>query len=432
MTPAQQQREITRQAREMAAAQKAAERERKAAGEGRSATRPRRSSGRSTTAIRTGGRVVTSRLGQDIIRGVFGTLFGGKGKEPADPDRRDGPGSTRSGGAAREAWIEADARRRSAAASAGRSSSRTSGRGRPRCASRPTAAPSGSRRPGPGRRTKVRCSRSSARAWASSDVAAAAGRPPDRPWLLFDDGGPTLRATPSGRHAATTTSPRGSGSCPSTPRSSARSRARRHVDAMLAAGVPDGRPERLPGSWLGCSRTTWLWARIDGRRAGRGDAARRRPARQPRRRSTAAVAELDAAGIAASIQHDDLHGGNILVGPDGDRFFDWGDAVVAHPFATLTATFNSIAHHTGRTSATRSSRGCATSTRRPGPIGLPRRRPGAGRRARSRPRLHRPVARLGTRADRARPGRDGRPRRRGRRLADGVRRAARSARRLTR
>jgi hypothetical protein len=30
------------------------------------------------TSVRTAGRVVTSRLGQDIIRGVFGTLFGGK------------------------------------------------------------------------------------------------------------------------------------------------------------------------------------------------------------------------------------------------------------------------------------------------------------------------------------------------------------------
>ena len=54
--------------------------------------------------------------------------------------------------------------------------------------------------------------------------------------------------------------------------------------------------------------------------------------------------ELAALGIAASVQHDDLHGGNVLVGPDGDRFFDWGDAVVAHPFGTLTVTFNSIAH----------------------------------------------------------------------------------------
>jgi hypothetical protein len=57
--------------------------------------------------------------------------------------------------------------------------------------------------------------------------------------------------------------------------------------------------------------------------------------------------ELTATGICASVQHDDLHGGNILVGSAGDRFFDWGDAVVAHPFSTLTVTFNSIAHKTG-------------------------------------------------------------------------------------
>jgi hypothetical protein len=59
------------------------------------------------------------------------------------------------------------------------------------------------------------------------------------------------------------------------------------------------------------------------------------------------VARLASTGIAATIQHDDLHGGNIMAA-DGDRFFDWGDAVVAHPFATLTVTFNSIAHNTGR------------------------------------------------------------------------------------
>ena len=62
----------------------------------------------------------------------------------------------------------------------------------------------------------------------------------------------------------------------------------------------------------------------------------------------AAADDLASAGIAATIQHDDLHGGNILVGPDGDRIFDWGDAAVAHPFATLRGTFNSIAHQTGR------------------------------------------------------------------------------------
>jgi DNA helicase HerA-like ATPase len=76
MTPARQKREIARQARAMEAARKAAERERAAQARAeREAARARQRS--VDNAIRTGGRVVTSRLGQDIIRGVFGTIFGG-------------------------------------------------------------------------------------------------------------------------------------------------------------------------------------------------------------------------------------------------------------------------------------------------------------------------------------------------------------------
>jgi DNA helicase HerA-like ATPase len=75
MTPAQQQREIARQAREMAAAQRAAERERATAA--RQARADARQHDRMVeTGVRTAGRVITSRAGQDIIRGVFGTLFG--------------------------------------------------------------------------------------------------------------------------------------------------------------------------------------------------------------------------------------------------------------------------------------------------------------------------------------------------------------------
>jgi len=77
MTPAQQQREIARRAREMAAAQRAADRERAAAA--RQARADARAHDRMiATGVRTAGRVVTSRLGQDLIRGVFGTLFGKK------------------------------------------------------------------------------------------------------------------------------------------------------------------------------------------------------------------------------------------------------------------------------------------------------------------------------------------------------------------
>jgi DNA helicase HerA-like ATPase len=76
MTAAQQQREIARQAKEMAAAQRAAERDRKAQEKAeRDAARARQRT--FDTAIRTGGKVVSSKMGQDLIRGVFGTLFGG-------------------------------------------------------------------------------------------------------------------------------------------------------------------------------------------------------------------------------------------------------------------------------------------------------------------------------------------------------------------
>jgi DNA helicase HerA-like ATPase len=75
MTPAQQKREIERQARELRKAQEAAERERKAkAREAAAAARQREKT--LETGIRTAGRVVTSRAGQSLLRGVFDTIFG--------------------------------------------------------------------------------------------------------------------------------------------------------------------------------------------------------------------------------------------------------------------------------------------------------------------------------------------------------------------
>jgi DNA helicase HerA-like ATPase len=76
MTPAQQQREVNRQAKEIAAAQRAAERQRKAEATAKRAD-ARAQQRTIDNAIRTGGRVVTSRIGQDLVRGIFGTLFGG-------------------------------------------------------------------------------------------------------------------------------------------------------------------------------------------------------------------------------------------------------------------------------------------------------------------------------------------------------------------
>jgi len=80
MTQAQVEREMKRQQKELEAAQaraaREAERQRRA--EETAAVAASRARQKTIdTALRTGGKVVTSRLGQDIVRGIFGTLFGG-------------------------------------------------------------------------------------------------------------------------------------------------------------------------------------------------------------------------------------------------------------------------------------------------------------------------------------------------------------------
>jgi hypothetical protein len=80
MTPAQYQREVQRQAREqaqeIARAQREAERRRKAAAK-EAAQAQRQRERMVETGVRTAGKVLTSRAGQSLLRGVFGTLFGG-------------------------------------------------------------------------------------------------------------------------------------------------------------------------------------------------------------------------------------------------------------------------------------------------------------------------------------------------------------------
>jgi hypothetical protein len=75
MSDAEMEREIKRRARELEAERRAAERERKAEERARRADERQRQK-TLETGIRTAGRVVTSRAGQSLIRGIFETLFG--------------------------------------------------------------------------------------------------------------------------------------------------------------------------------------------------------------------------------------------------------------------------------------------------------------------------------------------------------------------
>jgi hypothetical protein len=64
-------------------------------------------------------------------------------------------------------------------------------------------------------------------------------------------------------------------------------------------------------------------------------------------RLAAEAVELAARGIPESIQHDDLHMGNVYARDDGLRVLDWGDSSISHPFASLVVTFRFLEQVTG-------------------------------------------------------------------------------------
>ncbi|HET7685526.1 MAG TPA: phosphotransferase [Candidatus Limnocylindria bacterium] len=102
------------------------------------------------------------------------------------------------------------------------------------------------------------------------------------------------------------------------------------VARMLTMDVPDRRPAAvLPA----------LAALLDDPASLAGDdealtAAERGELISLLPRLSDALAELAAGPIPPSIEHGDLHDANVYV-DHGGRVFDWGDATVAHPFASL-------------------------------------------------------------------------------------------------
>ena len=52
--------------------------------------------------------------------------------------------------------------------------------------------------------------------------------------------------------------------------------------------------------------------------------------------------DLAGLGVPETIQHNDLHDGQVLV--SGDRYvvFDWGDSCVSHPFTTMSVTLEGL------------------------------------------------------------------------------------------
>ena len=167
----------------------------------------------------------------------------------------------------------------------------------------------------------------------------------ERAWLLNPDGGPTLRQL--------------RGEAPPDPEVlgevlreyAATQRATGdHVDELVAVGTPDLRPERLPEVFDELLRVV-DWAPLAQTDPG---APERVAAHRPLlvERSEELAARSAAAGLPMTLQHDDLHDNNVFAvtnsaGGTTYRVFDWGDACIAHPFATLLVGLNSFAHFRG-------------------------------------------------------------------------------------
>jgi hypothetical protein len=159
-----------------------------------------------------------------------------------------------------------------------------------------------------------------------------------RGWSLAADAGSPLRALPGGEDAE---------HWERALRRYARIQRRLEpsVGVLLERGVPDHRPLTT------AHRAEELLA--DGVAMRRGLPGGLAPEVESRIRAMLPRladwgAELAASPVAVTIQHDDLHANNVLVDGHGRMtVIDWGDAQVAHPFATLLTTMRSIAHHTG-------------------------------------------------------------------------------------
>ena len=104
-----------------------------------------------------------------------------------------------------------------------------------------------------------------------------------------------------------------------------------HVSALLALGVPDFRLASLPAE---------LEALLDEIVEQPDEERRRLRAMLPWVRE--ACEKLAAAGLPETIQHDDLHDGQIFVRDDRYLLLDWGDACISHPFFTLAVTLDGV------------------------------------------------------------------------------------------
>ncbi len=108
--------------------------------------------------------------------------------------------------------------------------------------------------------------------------------------------------------------------------------AARHGDALLTAGLPDARPDRTVGLF---DRFLTVFAELDESHPCHLDGGALASLHDRRPAIVEASARLVDSPVPSTLQHGDVHTGNVFVAPDRLRLFDFGDAQWAHAFEVL-------------------------------------------------------------------------------------------------
>jgi len=160
----------------------------------------------------------------------------------------------------------------------------------------------------------------------------------DRGWMLLPDGGSRLREF--------------AGSQPSKPEwtqllcgfAQLQIKLVNHADELLAAGLPDRRLDKLPSEY-----SDRIGSREFSETANLGGITRDEFAQLEKMQPqfSEKVEDLAAIRLPASIDHGDLHDGNVFYNGEDMRIFDWGDASLTHPFISLIVPLRILGNYTG-------------------------------------------------------------------------------------
>jgi len=154
-----------------------------------------------------------------------------------------------------------------------------------------------------------------------------------RGWMLMRDGGEQLRASIRPTQDIKPWEP------VITQYAELQIRLAKHVEEILALGIPDHRPPALPALYTQLLADT-ASLMIDQEKGLTSAEFQQLQNLTPRFEQI--CKDLSAFGIPDSLNHGDFHDGNVLLKNGRVTFFDWGDASVTHPFVSLRTFFVSM------------------------------------------------------------------------------------------